>query len=463
MKFRLALATAALLAASSTTLTASAQQPWVDDPDMGEGEGIPIGELDFHPSLAGEFGYDSNYLRRGPNDLAADGSRLPVVDTLRLRITPSLTLNTRHKHRSVTEPPPMVLFKLNTVAAASYNVFIPLDSTNEFNDRNRLGGGADLGFEVFPYRVVTWDVEAGYRRTIDPSSVATGDFDFDRHTLTAGTGVTWRPGGGLFEWRAGYDWMGTYFSEGDYNLFNNGQHTISTRGRWRFLPRTAWLFDAHYRFLRYADQSTDQIQNDGEIVRSRLGIAGLVTNRFAFRVMAGWAASFYDARNGFSPQNFDGPVGNAEIKWFVTPAPGESPDSAPVGLSSIALGFEHDYGHSYLGPFYQTDRGYLTFRYFIGQVVVTSLQGYVAHISYPDFVITPGGQVYSGVAETRIGARLFAEYRAARNVGINTTISYDQNISGNEFELNPTDPMDQSRDDLAYSRFQAFAGVRVFW
>ncbi len=463
MKSRLALA--ALLSISTASFTALGEVPWVENPELGQGEGLPLGKLELHPSLAAEFGYDTNYFRRGPNDRGPDGEPLPILDTLRLRFTPSLTLVTAQRPVSESSPPPLVRFRLDTRASASYSLFIPLDDTNEFENRNRLNGGIGAGFELFPQRKLTWDGNASYQRALDPSSVGTGDLDFDRDSLQAGTGLTWRPGGGLFEWRAGYTWRGTYFTEDDYSVFNNGQHAIETRGRYRFLPRTAALFRSEYRFVRYSDTGSDQVLTDGETLRSQLGIAGLFTTRFAFRAMAGWAASFFKARNGIDPQNYDGPVGNAEVKWFVSPTRDAVPESAIVNLSSVALGYEHSYAHSYLGPFYKTDRGYLTLEYFIGGVIVTSLQGYVAYIKYPDFVISPepGAEVFTDVSETRLGARLFAEYRFARNVGLNSTISYDRNISDDEFDLAPDDPMNGSRDDLEYKRFQAFVGVRVFW
>lgn len=443
------LALAVLLTISTAALSASAQQPWIKDRRLGEGPGIRMGDVELHPSVAGEVGYDSNYFQRGPEDPA------PVVDSIRFRITPSLTLSTLGPQRTESDSenasPPLLNFDLT--GFATYNAFVPLDDVNDFNGRSRLGGGINVALELFPRRPITWDINGGYRRSIDPSDVATGDTDFDRHVLRGGTGVTWRPGGGLFEWRVGYGLVTTYFSEGLFNLLNNSQHTFETRGRWRFLPRTALIYDGSYRLIRYSDQGTTQ--PDGDVIQSRIGVNGLVTNRFAFRVIGGWAASFYEV-----PENFDGPVGNAELKFFLTPNPRLQPGSAQVGLSSIAVGYDRSYAHSYLGPFYQRDRGYLTFEYFIGGVVVTSLRGQVSRNAYPTFfVINPAGnQQAVDVHETRLGATLFAEYRVVANFGINTTIEYDRNIAGGDNPIPVAPP-----DDFNFSRFQAFLGARVFW
>lgn len=469
MKLRLAFA--ALLFACTSGSVAFAQQAWIDDPEIGEGEGLPLGNLDFHPSVAGEFGYDSNYLRRGENDLDAAGNQLPSTEILRLRITPSLSISTRENVGHGQTELPIARFRLNSNLNATYSIFIPLDDTDEFDDRNRLGFGVGGQFELFPQRPVTWDADAAIQRTIDPSSLATGDLDFDRYTLGLGTGITWRPGGGLFDWRVGYGWRGVFFSEGnEVDVLNNGVHTVSTRGRYRWLPHTSALFEAKYRVLRYSDDGATQTLSDGEKIESQLGVAGLITKRFAFRVLGGWAASFFKERNNIPPQNYDGPIANAELRWYIA---GQRDEGGGTGVhsSSVAIGYEHKYEHSYLGPFYTLDRGYLTFRYFLGQKFVTALTGYVAYIAYPDFVtfstdttvMPPQTQfeTHTDFHETRVGASLFGEYRVATNVGINATLAYDRNISDNFVDLNPG--VDQSRDGFEYSRFQAFAGARLFW
>src|SRR6266852_6602288 len=62
------------------------EQTWLRDRRYGEGVGIRTGDLELHPGIAGEFGYDSNYFLRSDKDIAKP------VDTLRLRITPSFSL-----------------------------------------------------------------------------------------------------------------------------------------------------------------------------------------------------------------------------------------------------------------------------------------------------------------------------------------------------------------------------------
>jgi hypothetical protein len=66
MKLRLTVvATSAILTLSSV---AAAQQPWLQDRRYGVGIGLRTGNFELHPSIAAEFGYDSNYFQRAETE-----------------------------------------------------------------------------------------------------------------------------------------------------------------------------------------------------------------------------------------------------------------------------------------------------------------------------------------------------------------------------------------------------------
>src|SRR5438309_1416749 len=81
-----------------STAAFAQEQMWLKDRRYGEGVGIRTGDLELHPGIAGEFGYDSNYFLRSDRD---DGEK--PVDTLRLRITPSFSLSTISQQRRESE------------------------------------------------------------------------------------------------------------------------------------------------------------------------------------------------------------------------------------------------------------------------------------------------------------------------------------------------------------------------
>src|SRR4051812_25988210 len=95
MKFCLTLAATVLLGAISLEAHAQAQQPWLSDRRYGEGIGIRAGNLELHPGVSGEVGYDSNYFLRAPEE--------DPISAYRIRITPSLTLSTLGRQRTQSQ------------------------------------------------------------------------------------------------------------------------------------------------------------------------------------------------------------------------------------------------------------------------------------------------------------------------------------------------------------------------
>jgi hypothetical protein len=446
---------AAALVVTTTTLSASAQQPWIQDRKYGEGIGIRSGDLELHPGVAGELGYDSNYFQRAPRE---EGGPIPVW---RLRVTPHLTLKTLGPQRRETggeQALPTVNFNAGVYLSA--NAIFSADSdhpdSDQVSDHNHLAAGAAFGLDILPGRPWGVDLYGDFVRTTEPSNFILEDTRFDRDTLRLGFGINWRPGGGLFDWRLGYEGSYHFFEKASFETLNNVQHTVMTRGRWRFLPRTALLYDGRMTFVRYSDTAS---QNDGEVVNSRIGFNGLITHHFSLLAMAGWAASFYDTTN-VPARNFDGPTAQVELKWFILPQPQLQPGEATVGLSSIAVGYTRDYGNSYLGDYYRRDRGYVNFSYFAGGVVLIAVGGGYAVYSHSESFFPGGAQRHGEFRENRADAMAFAEYRLSDSVGVNTTLRYNASLNNNSIRTNPDNPAE--RDALQFTRWEAWLGVRWF-
>jgi hypothetical protein len=438
MKARIPLIAA--LAAALFPARASAQA-WVSNPDFSEGIGIRAGNFELHPSVGAEFGYDSNLFRASE----AEGT----VDVLRLRVTPSFTLNSLGSLRRNANTPPAATFAAGAYAA--YNQIFPLDSENsDASEQSRLSIGADAKLNVFPRGKVGFDMGAGYVRVIDTDGNGEDltSEGFTRDTVRGLAGVTWRPGGGLFEWRGGYAITYHFFENEDFNQFANVQHEIGTRGRWRFLPRSAMLFDSTYTFVRYTDDSTQQ--TGGDAVRARLGFHGLVTYHLALMGMLGWGASFYEGHAGsIQPRQFDSLMANAEARWFIQPRPNLEEATVTSGLSSIALGYTRSFSNSYYGSFYQRDRGYLQFSAFLLGAIAGGIEFGVSRVAYPDVQI--GAFQQDSFSQLRIDGRLFGEYRFTETFATNATLQYDQ---VNSEAVNG--------EDLDYNRWQAYLGLRWF-
>jgi hypothetical protein len=451
----LRLSVAAALFTFTVIGSATAQQTWVADRRYGEGIGIKTGNFELHPGISAEFGYDSNYYQRSETEYGG------VADAWRLRVTPSISLSTlseRRRGSTAVGGPPTLTFEANGFFA--YNEIFADDDVEE----NRTFSAGVGGFlDIAPERPFGADLAVNYLRSGEPSNSPILDQAFNRSTTNASAGVSWRPGGGLLDWRLGYDFSYNRFEENAYDELNNFQHAIVTRGRWRFLPRTALRYDARYSLVRY---QVNDVQPDGEFIEARVGLAGLFTSQLAFLAMLGWNSSFYEDSPQTPGEDYDGYVAQAEMKWFTTPSP--STDSVPVGLSSVAVGFLRDFSNSYLGAFYIRDRGYLAVNYFLGGVFLTQLDFGFSRYSFPDSGVGP--TFVESFSQNRIDAKLFGEYRLSDIFAINLTLMYDQ-------ALEPSDPVgsqgipsgttdangNEVFDDLRYSRFQAYLGLRLFW
>ncbi len=427
--------------------------PWAGDRATGEGIGIKTGSVEWHPGASAELGYDSNYLQRS-NSSVDEENFGPVIESLRLRVTPQLTVRTLDRSAESGKDfgsalPPAFMFEATGVA--SYNEFIPLDAEDPaaFRRLRNLSGGLGLVLDFFARRKWSGRLLGNYSYQAEPTNQGGLGNQFDRHTVGGGGDLVWAPGGGAFRWTLlEYRTRATFFDESAFGVYDNGNHAFGTNGHWRFLPKTSVLYDAKFGIIRYGSN----VINDGEYLQGRMGLNGLVTKRLSLLGMGGWATSFYRNQIGLV-RNYDGFVWKGEAKWFLT-ADGRLQDgSANVGASALAIGILRDYNDSYLGDFFRRDRGYAQFSYLIGGRVITTLSGGISRLTYPDFLFT--GIEQESFGETRWDVAGLVEYRPLSTVGINLQVLYDQNIS-------QVIEADTFEDDLSFSRFRAVLGARWF-
>lgn len=442
------------------TEAASAEQTWLADRRYGEGIGIQVGRFELHPGVAAEFGYDSNYfLRADSGDLAKPD------DAWRLRLTPSISFSTLTPQRAGSQAvvgQPSLTLQGN--AFFSYSQIFGLDTdappAPSSSSQARFDTGAGAKLNIFPGEQLGGDIYADYQRASEPSNDPSLNRAFDRDAVRGGAGVSWRPGGGLFEWRVGYEATYNFFERAAYKGLDNLQHSVLTGGRWRILPRSGFLYDARYTLIRY--QRAKASQPNGDVLQARIGFGGLVTNRIAFLGLFGWSSTYYEGNRGVLAQNYDGYVGHAELKYFLMPQSND--ESVQTGISSIAVGFDRRLSNSYLGAFYTVDRGYLGFDYFLGGAFVANVQGGFSRYSFPR-----ANADNPPFEEKHVDAQLFAEYRFSDVLGLNTTILYDQSLDkGPKREGAPDGVLvragDQTTyDNLQYTRIQAYVGLRLFW
>jgi hypothetical protein len=461
MKNGLLVASAAALALAPLTARAQAAppgveaQPWVADRSVGEGVGILAGDFEFHPGVAAEFGFDSNFFQRSSSgeDVLFGG----VADSLRLRITPQLSLRTLDRRvdaagdRARDRRP----ISFSAYGSVNYNEFIATDGADqqEFSDARNIQGGGGLDLGILPGRAWSGTVGSSYAYVYEPSNQGGLTSNFSRHMIDVHAQVDWKPGGGAFEWQLlRYGTLFSLFDVDVFDRFNNGNHSLTTAGRWKFLPKTAVLYDATFGLYRYGETST---LNDGESLQARMGLSGLLTKRVALMAMGGWASSFYRARAGnLFATNYDDVLANAEVRWYVTSGNEKRREGwANIGASTLTVGYARTFQDGYLADWFQSDRGYAQIGYMLGGMVFTSAEVGTALVSYPDYVVENTAQ--QAFDEIRLDLRGFAEYRPLTSLGINLSLEFNENFS-------TTITAPSYTDDFSFSRFRGFVGVRWF-
>lgn len=447
-----------------------------------EGAGIRTGDVELHPGIAAEGGYDSNYFLRtdksGPN-LVNGATGFPVQGSPVMRITPSLSLSTLGQQRKEGDKsePPTVNFRLG--ASGTYREFFGQLTPEQRN----FSADVNARLDILPARPVGGSIFASYDRVIQPNPAQPAgnpDLAYNRDSLTAGAEIAVQPGGGTLDFHLGNTFTDTLFEETAGQAYGSYLDNVYLKGRWKFRPRTALIYDGSFGFLHYnntaaagANAAVTQL-NDSTPIRSRLGVNGLITPRFSLLAMVGYGGSFFTpaAAAPAPPRQYDSVIGQAELKFYLTAQPGLESGPPSLTLSSLAVGYTRDFLTSYLANFYGSDRGYLKFSYFFAGRALISLEGGAGAVEYPE-MFYPGtatsvnfngtNPANQGFTDIRIDGTLFGEYRFTNYFGVNLTAKYTTELSNVVFQLAPAVAGGFPEEyAMQWQRLEIYAGVRFF-
>lgn len=439
---------AGILVTALPAAAAAQDQVWLQDRRYGEGVGILAGDFELHPGAAVEFGYDSNYYHRNgePDE--------PVVGALRLRITPSFSFSTlTERRRGGGAEAASPEFEFRGGMSLTYHEFFPLygetGAVERMKDERNLTGLLDLKLNILPGRPWSGTIYGDIGRSITPTNQGFTTDSFNRINARAGAEIAWQPGGGLLDWRLGYRFDGTIFESSTYSELTNIENTLQTRGRWRFLPQTALVYDARFGFLTHTAGN-----KSAHPLRTQIGLNGLITPSFSVLAMVGWGSTFYTSPS--DQHNFDSIIGQAEVKWHLHPTGTGDAGKPAGGASALTLGFIRDFQDSYIGTYFERDRGYINAAYLFGGRFLVVADAGIGPLIYPAVDEFGGVGAWTDV---RVDASLFGEYRIKDYFGINATIRYGGNLSSQSITAPGPDPIP---DHLGYQQFEAYLGGRWF-
>ncbi len=475
---RLALALGAGVATTLLVSSEASAQGWMKDRRYQEGAGIKTGNLELHPGVGGEAGYDSNWFVRTHEPGFVNSN---VKGSGVFRLTPSLTLSTMGPQRleSDSGPPQFSPIGFRAGASATFRQFI---GDQEIRDQGSIPSGnvsvnAFAAMAINQGRPVGANLNVGYNRTIQPNqAVADPNLSFNRSTLNGGGELVFLPGGGTLDVRGGYQLTANLFEESNGAPFTNLQHEFSVRNRWRFRPRTALFHETNLRVLNYVNSERSvNLLNDGTPLRTRFGLTGLVSERFGVLLAAGYGATFFQNPGAVYATQFDSVIGQAEGTFYLSEGAGAGePGQATLLLSSLSLGYLRDFQTSLLGNYYDLDRLYGRVAYAFGGRAILQFDIYAERNGFPQPYVNGGGGtvVPATIAGTatptgdfsnyRAGGSFFGEYRLTDSFGLNATIDYVENISDTALTTDSLGGPALGGFHLAYRRLQALGGVRWF-
>lgn len=437
-------------------------QSWLADRSRAEGPGFRVGDLELHPGVGAEVGWDSNlyYTQDNPPPTISH------VDSGILRITPHLLISTVGGERTsegeaTGGDPPTVTFR-GGVSAAYYEFFA---------DPNRRNLGLDVGMRlnILPGRPFSFSVFDNFTRSIRPFTENVGRAaSAARIGNQAGVDLQFQTTGGIFQVRAGYMFGLDFFEDGAFQYGNSFTHTITVAESFRFLPQTAIVQDNTLTVGDYyASDATlagaPTLLTDSVRLRTRVGLNGAITNELSLSGMVGYAAGFFILPRGADPavraaysQEYDSIVAQVEARWQVA-----------EGIR-LSIGYDRDFFAAFLGNYYSRDRGYANFQALVAGSFLLGIEADVGYLDYGNPINPMGMAIGGGGTDTahredvRVSAGLFAEYRFTDWLAVNGTARYTGTFTDFRYDID-TGVGALIPDPASYNKVELFLGVRAFY
>ena len=204
------------------------------------------------------------------------------------------------------------------------------------SDLSYLGGTAGAALEMGKGGPVGLKLVEAFARSDRTTNPALG-VGAITNTNNLGARLGFIPGGGAIEGGVGYEFGLEEYTAYRPNVtgqppqdpssdptlfggFGSQTHRFSLDARWRFLPKTAFVLDASWA-LRYYDSSTANVGSKPLQVWG--GLSGLITEKVRVLLRGGWMKTFSDV-SAAKPDEFSGPIAQAELGWNPTDVTGLS-------------------------------------------------------------------------------------------------------------------------------------------
>ena len=469
----------------------SAAQAWFADRDRIEGHGLRIGDLEFHPGIGAELGFETNPFLEA--DQVGEAGGLTVEESVKpsatMRVSPHLFLSTLGEDRltdaSGVYTPPSFAFRGGLSGSLQWLGVGPGTRNYGGVGQVRYLGRVDLDETFLPERPFS----VGFEQEGSINQLPLQGQQSNHYHAAAGTRIEFGTRGGLLRAILGYK-----FNLDRYDALQNDghDHRLQQRLLWEFLPKTALFQDLEVTmqtydkagkdsFLEGADEYAfliaDKVNNDR--VNTRVGVNGAVTKTLAATVSLGYGAVFFGEGN--QARDAEGLIGQAQVNW------------EPSERISSAAGYGRDVSSALQGNTVVVNHFFVRGELVVGGVFLVGAEGRLGLYDYGDDeqqrALAEG--VDSALLDSfglRVGARrsdvkltvdLNGEYRLSNWLAFTGQLSYDTNFSDYAFLFPDLEDVTRAMEAAAttsgdvtpevsfaspigYTNVVAMVGVRAF-
>lgn len=420
-------------------------QGWLADRRYLQGPGFRVGNLELHPGIASELGYDTNVFFQDEDP----------VDSFILRLTGHLFVSTLGAERqeegeaAPTRQARPIVFR-GGLRASYYHHFV--DSV-----RDNVGGDAFADVLINPDGRVSLRLHETFGRTIRPFTdqvVLDGrDIPFGRNSNVVGADVLFRSHRGVLSGRIGYALTYDFFDARSFRYANNLVHRVSGNSSWRFFPRTALLYEIDVDLQRYPTPDAElagAALSDNVRLENRIGLNGIITNRFSVATLVGYAAGFFERPD---VDDFESVTARLEGRW------------RPRPTITTNFGYVRHFRPSFIGNYARSDRGYVNAMILMAGRFLVGSEGAISY-DKTGIAIAPDGSLLGTEARRegiRLSLRLLSEYRIRNWLGLTATAAYLADLT--DFAIaDAAFPMAVVPDPGArYHKAEVWLGVRAFY
>lgn len=355
-----------------------------------------------HLGIGAEAGYDSNVFFEPAETATAS----PI-----LRVTPALQITNATRDGAI---PSGVYFDLS--ASLQYREYITDDPDARAQRAFNPLVGALLEFSRG--QTLSFALSDQFSRTEDPP-YGPSQGNITRNYNVASAQLKLAPGGGRLAAVLRYTNALDFFENQDLRFANSMGHEFMFDGSWKWLPKTAIFLQAAQGMISYLDEdlATQNQKTSSYPLRLLAGLRGLITEKIAAQVAAGYVAGFYqgDAPN---PSGLSNLATLVEVQY------------RPLLLTQILLGYRHEFRNSVIGAYYDLDTPYLSIQQTVAGRFVFAVLGRYERRAYQGFRPSDAGMEVARTDHFVLGG-LQADYFLQRwfYLGVGYSLTFNDAVT----------------------------------